>query len=168
MPQSQLPALIGGESGPPRLGLMVVVAALAVAACASTPALRPKSQLAGTSWQLQAIQSMEDAQGTTRISDPARFTLHFDASGRTSLRLDCNRGTGTWQAVAAGDSSGSLKFGPIAATRALCHPPNLDERVVRDLGYVRGYLLRDGKLYLSLMADGGIYQWAPVPHDDTK
>ena len=25
----------------------------------------------------------------------------------------------------------------------------------------RGYLLRDGRLYLSLMADGGIYAWEP-------
>ncbi|MCU0812246.1 MAG: hypothetical protein MUE59_14660, partial [Thiobacillaceae bacterium] len=31
----------------------------------------------------------------------------------------------------------------------------------RDLAHVRSYLLKDGKLYLSLMADGGIYEWAP-------
>jgi hypothetical protein len=27
--------------------------------------------------------------------------------------------------------------------------------------YLRSYLLTDGKLYLSLMADGGIYAWEP-------
>lgn len=27
---------------------------------------------------------------------------------------------------------------------------------------MRSYLLEDGKLYLSLMADGGIYEWAPL------
>jgi heat shock protein HslJ len=104
------------------------------------------------------------AQGTTRIADPRRFTVRFDSGGRASLRLDCNRGSGTWEAKPAGANSGSLKFGPISATRALCPPPHLDERVVRDLGYVRSYVLKDGKLFMSLMADGGIYEWqAMVP-----
>lgn len=104
---------------------------------------------------------MDDAQGTTRVADPARFTLHFEAEGRVTLRLDCNRGSGTWQATPTADSSGSLVFGPIAATRALCAAPHLDERLIRDLAYVRGYLIRDGKLFLTLMADGGIYEWHP-------
>jgi hypothetical protein len=29
--------------------------------------------------------------------------------------------------------------------------------------YVRCYILKDGKLYLSLYADGGIYEFEPVP-----
>ena len=131
-------------------------------ACAATPGA-PAAGLTGTSWQLGAIQSMDDAQGTTRIADPSRFTLHFGGDGRASLRLDCNRGSGSYQARAAADGrSGSLTFGPIAATRALCPPPNLDERVARDLGHVRSYLLKDGRLFLSLMADGGIYEWQPA------
>jgi heat shock protein HslJ len=119
-------------------------------------------QLAGSAWELVAIQSMDDAQGTLRIADPAAFTLQLGTDGRAALKLDCNRGTASWQATPAGDeNSGQFAFGPLAGTRALCPPPHLDERIVRDLGYVRGYLLRDGKLYLSLMADGGIYEWRP-------
>lgn len=107
---------------------------------------------------------MDDAQGTTRIAEPARFTLRFGADGRASLRLDCNRGMGEYALTAPGDGrSGSLRFGPIAATRALCPPPHLDERVARDLDYVRGYLLKDGRLFLSLMADAAIYEWTPAP-----
>jgi para-nitrobenzyl esterase len=34
--------------------------------------------------------------------------------------------------------------------------------VARDLGYVRSYRLKNGRLYLSLMADGGIYEWRPA------
>jgi len=117
--------------------------------------------LAGTAWQLHAIQSMDDAQGTTRIAEPARFTLRFDADGRVSLRLDCNRGTGSWQATPSGNGGGTLTFGPIATTRAMCPPPHLDERVARDLAYVRSYRLKDRKLFLSLIADGGIYEWYP-------
>ena len=30
-----------------------------------------------------------------------------------------------------------------------------------EVGFVRSYLLKDGRLYLSLMADGGIYAWEP-------
>ena len=102
---------------------------------------------------------MDDAQGTTRIAEPQRFTIRFEGEGRANLRLDCNRGTGSWKATSTGEGSGSLAFGPIAATRALCRPPHLDERVARDLGYVRSYRLQDGKLFMSLMADGGIYEW---------
>jgi hypothetical protein len=36
----------------------------------------------------------------------------------------------------------------------------MDESIVAQSGYVRSYLLRDDRLYLSLMADGGIYVWA--------
>jgi heat shock protein HslJ len=135
--------------------------AMWVTGCSSLPVAQPSTSLAGTSWQLHAIQSMDDAQGTTRVPDPQRFTLRFDADGRVRLQLDCNRGTGTWEAAAAGEDSGSLKFGPIATTRAMCPPPHLDQRVGRDLPYVRGYRLKDGKLFMSLMADGGIYEWWP-------
>ncbi len=134
-----------------------------LAGCTTLVVPASGASLAGTSWQLVAIQSMDDAQGTTRVADPNRFTLHFGSDGRASLRLDCNRGTGSYEATPATDGSGSLRFGPIAATRALCPPPHLDERVARDLGHVRSYLFKDGKLFLSLMADGGIYEWQPAP-----
>lgn len=133
-----------------------------VAVLAASPAQADGNPLAGTAWQLNAIQSMDDAQGTTRVAEPGRFTLEFGHDGSAVLRLDCNRGTARWKAVLGADgSSGQIEFGPIAGTRARCPPPHLDERIVRDLGYVRGYLLRDGKLHLSLMADGGIYEWRP-------
>lgn len=120
-------------------------------------------ELAGTSWQLVAIQSMDTAQGTTQVAQPSSFTLEFGQDGRSRFRLDCNRGQGDYKVRPAGDgSSGSLTFGPIAGTRARCAPPNLDERIVRDLVYVRSYLIKDGKLFLSLMADGGIYEWVPL------
>lgn len=129
----------------------------------SAMALAASHELAGTSWQLLAIQSMDDAQGTTRVHEPGRFTLEFGRDGRAALRLDCNRGSGTYLVQPAADgSSGALTFGPIAATRAMCPPPHLDERIARDLAHVRSYLLKDGRLYLSLLADGGIYEWAPL------
>lgn len=141
--------------------LISLVLAMVASACAAPPAVESKSPLAGTTWELHAIQSMDDAQGTTRVAAPERYTVHFAAEGQASFRLDCNRGMGSWQATAAGADNGTLTFGPIAATRALCPPPNLDQRLARDLAYVRGYMLKGGSLYMSLMADGGIYEWHP-------
>jgi len=53
-------------------------------------------------------------------------------------------------------------FGPLAATMASCPPPSVDEQVTRQATYFRSYLLKDGRLYLSLMADGGIFVWEPM------
>ena len=44
----------------------------------------------------------------------------------------------------------------------MCPHGSQDQRVLRDLPHVRSYMLKDGKLYLSLMADGGIYEWRPA------
>ncbi|TXH92192.1 MAG: META domain-containing protein [Pseudomonas sp.] len=143
--------------------LVVILSMGLLAACASSGPGSTMPALAGTHWELFAIQSMDDAQGTTRIGQPGKFTVSFGADGRASFRLDCNRGTGAWKATPATDGvSGSIEFGPVEATRALCPPPHLDEKIARDLGYMRGYLFKDGKLYLSLMADGGIYEWQPL------
>lgn len=62
-----------------------------------------------------------EGQGTARVKNPECFTLEFARDGFATLRLDCNRGSGSYQVEASADgSSGSLSFGPIAATRALC------------------------------------------------
>lgn len=111
---------------------------------------------------------MSDEQGTTRPADPASYTLAFGPDGRASLRLDCNRGSATWRASAAtgdtpGRRSGSLEFGALASTRAICPPASLEPQVVKALPYVRGYLLMNGRLHLTLFADGGILVWAPSP-----
>jgi hypothetical protein len=38
----------------------------------------------------------------------------------------------------------------------------MDEMIARQAESIRGYLLKDGNLYLSLMADGGIFSWHPI------
>lgn len=132
---------------------------LTLSACATAP----QPTLAGTSWELLRFQSMDDAQGSTRIEEPALYTVTFGADGCATMRLNCNRAMGPWQAVPAADGvSGRLSFGLLAGTRAMCPPPSLDQKLLRDLGYVRGYLLRDGELHVSLMADAGIYSWRPA------
>lgn len=129
--------------------------------CLKKHADKPAS-LAGSTWELVAIQSMDDAQGTTRIAKPETFTVSFDAAGRANLRIDCNRGNASWAASPSADSSsGSLEFGLLASTKMRCPPGSHDQKLMRDLPFIRSYLIRHGNLYMSLMADGGIYEWQP-------
>lgn len=117
-------------------------------------------RLAGSQWQLRAIQSMDDAQGTTLVKPSDRYMLQFGADGVAKLVMNCNRGVARYDMLASKDGdSGQLTFTNLAATRALCPPPTHDERLARDLLHVRSYLLKDGQLFLSLEADGGIYEW---------
>jgi hypothetical protein len=35
--------------------------------------------------------------------------------------------------------------------------PSMDEKIVADSKFIRSYLIKNGKIYLSLLADGDIY-----------
>ena len=95
---------------------------------------------------------------TLTPDDGGKDTIEFSAGGQLAARIDCNRGRGTWK------SSGpnQLELGPLALTRALCPPGSLHDHIVKQWGYVRSYIVKDGHLFLSLMADGGIYEFEPV------
>jgi heat shock protein HslJ len=120
--------------------------------------------LVGT-WRLLKFQSMDDAVGTLTPEADQPYTMTLDADGAAQFVLNCNRASGTYTSTASSETSGQLEFGPVAMTRALCPPPSLDERIAADLGFVRSYLLKDGRLHLSLMADGGIYSFEPAIGD---
>jgi para-nitrobenzyl esterase len=121
-------------------------------ACAHTA----QSQLVGPTWQLVRFQGGDDKVLTP--DDRSKYTLSFGADGRVSARIDCNRGTGGWKSP----DKGRLEFGPMAITRAMCPPGSLHDQLVKQLPFVRSYVIRDGKLFLSLMADGGIYEFEPA------
>ena len=124
------------------------------------------ASLAGTQWRLVQFQSMDDSIGEIKPDNPSLYTMSLNGDGTVQMQLNCNRAMGTWSADPATDgASGSFRFGTMATTKALCPPPSMDERVARDTQWVRGYLLRDGNLHLSLMADGGIYSWEPFLED---
>ena len=120
------------------------------------------SPFAGTNWRLVYFQSMDDAIGTLRPDDPSRYTMRLKGDGTVTMRLNCNRASGTWSVKPSGSGdSGRFEFGALATTRALCPPPSLDAKIAAHAQYIRSYLIQDGRLYLSLMADGGIYAWEP-------
>ncbi len=120
---------------------------------ASPPAAA--SPLIGTSSKLVKIAYGDDSVHVP--DDPTKYTLIFLNDTRIAARIDCNRGNGAWKSP----EPGRIEFGPMATTRAMCPPGSLHDRVLRDLPWVRSYVLKDGKLFLSLMADGGIYEYEP-------
>lgn len=139
---------------------LVPMAALQCHPRAAAPAAQgtaaPRVALGGTSWTLVQFQSMDDT--VLKPDATATYSLTFDKDGRLRVQADCNRGQGTWLS----SDNVSLELGPIALTRAMCRPSPLQDRFVRDLAYVRSYVMRDGNLHLSLMADGGIYEFKPL------
>jgi para-nitrobenzyl esterase len=143
------------NSGKPRGAWPWLLLVLATGCAQATS--RGGDSLAGTSWQLVKIQGSDDT--VVVPDDKSKYTLAFAPDGSLSARIDCNRGRGTWK------SSGpnQLELGPMALTRAMCPPGSLHDRMVRQLPFVRSYVIKDGRLFLSLMADGGIYEFERVP-----
>ena len=143
-----------------RLRIASILCAFLAGACAArgaAPAGAPG--LAGTSWRLVEFRSSDDAIGTVRPAAGTEYTMAFGTDGRVTMRLDCNRASGGYTAAASGGDGGTLAFAPLAMTRAFCGERSMDTRIARDAEFVRTYLLRDGRLYLDLMADGGTYVW---------
>lgn len=140
-------------------GVLAASTAVTLAGCGSAAASDP---LIGTTWRLLSIESMApEEQPSTTIDDPSKYTVTFGDDGRAAFQVDCNRGNASWETSSAAPDSGSLTFGPIALTRMMCPQPSEDTRVAEALGYVRSYLLSDGKLHLSLLADSGVMHWEP-------
>jgi len=112
--------------------------------------------LAGTAWRLVEFRGGDDTVLTP--TDKDSYTLAFAENGRVSVRVDCNRGTATWKS----DGPGQVRFGPMGLTRMMCPPAALSDNIVKQWDYVRSYVMKDGHLYLSLMTDGGTYEFEPA------
>jgi hypothetical protein len=120
-------------------------------------------------WRIIEFKSMNDAIGTIQPEDSSRYILYLKLDRIVSLHFNCNRGMARWRAKPGQESnSGTLRFSKIAITKALCPPPGIDEKIARDLAYVRSYVIEDGRLYLSLMADAGIYALDKIASDSTE
>ena len=139
--------------------ILAVLAMDRMAIVDAAAALQPGSApaLAGTSWRLVRFQG-GDGQ-TLTPDDRGKYTIEFAAGGTLNARIDCNRGRGSWK---TGGSSG-LQLGPLVLTRAQCPAGSLHDQIVKQWGFIRSYVVRNGHLFLALMADGGIYEFEPLP-----
>ena len=113
------------------------------------------SELPGSKWRLVRLRSSDDKILTPEPS--AVYTVEFGRDGRVNVVGGCNRGSGTWTAT----PPTGLVFGPLATTRAMCPPGSMSARFLGDFQYMRSFVIVDGRLHISLMADGGIYEFLP-------
>jgi len=115
------------------------------------------ARLKGTAWRLVQFRGGDGTMLTPGEKD--RYTLALAGNGRASVRVNCNRGSAAWST----DGPGQIKFGPMGLTRMMCPPAALSDNIVKQWEYVRSYVMKNGHLYLSLMADGGTYEFEPLP-----
>jgi para-nitrobenzyl esterase len=113
--------------------------------------------IGGRSWQLVKFQGGDGK--VLMPDDKAKYTVAFENNGDLSVRFDCNRGNGSW--ILNGPNQ--VRFGPLALTRVMCPPGSLHDHLVKQWPFVRGYSFTGGNLSLSLMADGGRYEFEPMP-----
>lgn len=154
-----------------RASLCLLSVSLALGACSSTPSTAPATAhstavatptLAGTSWRLASFQTNDDGSQALRPGTQDGFTLSFGQDGRLAVKLDCNRGSGPWQAVATDAKGGTLSLGPVATTRAMCTPDAVGSRLAQDLPALRTWRLQDNRLHSGLPADAGVYVWERI------
>lgn len=136
--------------------LIALVVALLLAGCASKgdgDLVDDKPPFVGQTWHLAQIQSMDD-----RIYKPSietELSVTFTDDGRLIVIADCNRATGAYEWT----SPSGLVPGELASTRAMCRPPSLGGMLLKQLSYVRSYVMEEGRLYLATMADGAILEF---------
>jgi heat shock protein HslJ len=150
-----------------RAGIGAFLSWLVLAAGCATPqppypAADIEPRLAGITWRFVEFRSSDDAIGVIKPTNPADYTMTLGNDGQASLHLNCNQASGAWTAQPSSDDSGSFSLGPLAMTRVFCPQPSLDVQIARHAEYMRTFLLRDGRLYIDLMADGGTYVWEPA------
>jgi putative lipoprotein len=132
------------------------LAMVALACGCAQMAPQPAENLGGTSWQLVRYQG---GDGSLALPDDrSKYTLAFSEAGRVNVRLDCNRGRGTWKSP----ERRKLELGPLALTRAACPPGSMDEGIVKHWPKVRSYLVDGGHLFLRVEGKGGVYEFEPA------
>jgi para-nitrobenzyl esterase len=104
--------------------------------------------LVGPDWQWEEL--VENDGTTVAPGDPSKYTVQFAADGSVTVQADCNRGLGTYTV-----GPETLTIEVTGVTRAACPEGSLGDRYLRELGFVRTYLIENGKLYLGLIADAG-------------
>ena len=108
-----------------RTAIAATTALFAVGGCSTIPDSHP---LAGTEWQLVAI----DTSGSTTTLTAAlqrRHTIAFRDGGEMQLQLDCNRGRSTWTAGQPISGAGSISIGPVASTEMFCPDPSFGDEL---------------------------------------
>jgi heat shock protein HslJ len=92
-------------------------------ATAPSPITTAPAIVVGGTWSLQSINWSDT---TTVTTEPGQFTLALGDDGRVTMKVDCNRGTGTYTLADT-----MLTVGPLATTKAYCASAPLDDQFLQ-------------------------------------
>ena len=97
--------------------------------------------------------------GELRPDTPAHYTIRFGGDNRAQIRADCNTGSAP---IGVGDNR-QLQIGPpITMTRMACPSGSLDHDYLTNLGRVRWWSLKDGRLYMRDAGAGSSLMFQPA------
>ncbi|MBK8988343.1 MAG: META domain-containing protein [Chloroflexi bacterium] len=132
----------------------------------SVPVIYPEPELTGVVWQWVSLTTPLDE---TAVTDPARYTITFNADGTAAIEADCNAVVASYTL----DGS-SLTITPGPTTLAACPEDSLGDQFVSNLSNAAIYFFLDGDLYLDMFASAGTLRFTaqelvdlPDPADDS-
>ncbi len=109
--------------------------------------------LVGTSWRWISLVTPE---GTVEVAQPDRYVLSLQAGRKLTVRADCNRAFGNYEA-----EDGRLVLRVGGMTRAMCPPESLSDRFVKVLDGAVTYRQEGDALYVGLKNDAGTMKFRP-------
>ncbi|HEX5690455.1 MAG TPA: META domain-containing protein, partial [Roseiflexaceae bacterium] len=115
----------------------------------------PTNTLVGTSWQWVKLT---DPTQMVEIQDRSNYTLTFADATNLSIKADCNQVQAAYKA--GDDGALSITLGP--STLALCPPNSRSDQFTKLLAGAAHYFIKDGNLFIDLMADGGTLEFEPA------
>lgn len=105
------------------------------------------ADLRGVTWEWV---SLLDPMGQTTATDPARYTVTFNAGGTANVRADCNN------VVANYITDGvNLMVEPGVSTLAACPEDTQDQLFLNSLAAAESYAVQDGELFITMSGGSG-------------
>ena len=135
-------------------GTMTFTPATGAAPAVTPPAGQEGTQLVGTSWRWIRLT---DPTQEVQIENPANYTLTFTDATSISMKADCNQASASYTAGA----DGTLTITPGITTLAACPQGSRGDEFVQKLSSAAIYFMRDGHLFIDLVADGGTLEFEP-------
>ncbi len=131
-------------------------AASAGGSSAATPVAPTGSNLQRLTSGVWKWQQSADSSGQTWTApNPASYTIQFNPDGTLAMKVDCNTGSGSYQ---ADESNLTIQLG--ATTLMACPPPTLENEFRQQLGQVASYFFDGNNLVLLWKMDSGSMKFA--------
>ena len=114
--------------------------------------IRLAQEIVGTTWRWTGFQGGDDATVEPEAAEAA-VTLTFRADGTVHVAAGC----ATADLPYTLEGSSGLAIDAEGLDVSGCAEGTAPARLMRDLAFMRSYVFRDGRLFVSLLADGGIH-----------